>query len=453
MERVYRKQSPRKKGSEPSANPTGKLRVAAYVRTSTLMSSQDTSFETQIETYKSMINANPDWELVEIFADHGISGTQAKKRTEFMRMIQCCREGKIDRILTKSISRFARNTLDCIKYVRELSSLGITVLFEKEDIDTGSEYSEMILTVMAAFAQEESRSLSENCKWGIRKRFQEGICRWHRLYGYKKVGDEEYVIVEEEAKVIRKIFSLYESGLSTTQVAERLSSDGIKTPNGKDTWEAGDVNNVLSCEKYVGDLMMQKRVEDKITRHGQKNDGSIVPMYYVKDDHAPIIQREQYERVQKIKKMRLRGRGSVTYPFGTEYLKCPFCGTPLTRHDLLSVGSPWICEKCHKFAIQHSDVYSAVLRAIQKRGEFKSVQSVEYIMLQKYVDHIEIGKHENLNEKWVKVFYKDGTSTSAPTEFTKKYNEPTLLSKKVLAQIRSIAALLPDGESSKEGDH
>lgn len=451
MERVYKKQRTRKKGSEPSDNSTGKLRIAAYVRTSTLMTSQDTSFETQIETYRSLIAANPDWELVEIFADHGISGREAQKRTEFMRMIQCCRDGKIDRILTKSISRFARNTLDCIKYVRELSGLSVTVYFEKEDIDTGSEYSEMILTVMAAFAQEESRSLSENEKWGIRKRFEQGINRWHPIYGYKKVGDEQYVVVEEEAKVIQEIFSLYESGLSSVQVAEYISSEGIKTPTGNDTWQDGDISRVLGCEKYVGDLLMQKRIEDRITRHGHKNDGSVIPLFYVKDDHTPIVTREQYDRVQKIKKMRLPEQGPVTYPFGDEYLKCPFCGAPLKRHRLPSVGSPWICDNCHKFAIQNTDVYSAVLRAIQKREEFQDVRSVEYILLVKSVDHIEIGKHENEDEKCVKVVYKDGTSTSASTEFTKKNNEPARLIKRVMTQIRSIAALLPDSSNEKEG--
>lgn len=439
MERVYKKQGRRRKETKSRETAPDKLRVAAYCRISTNMELQETSYETQVAAYRNMINANPDWVLVDIFADHGITGTQAKKRTEFMRMIQCCREGKIDRILTKSISRFARNTLDCIKYVRELSGLGVTIHFEKEDIDTGSDYSEMLLTVMAAFAQEESRSLSENYKWGIRKRYQEGISQWNNIYGYRKVGDKKYVIDEEEAKVVREIFSLYENGTTVQKIAAVLNSKGIKSPSGGDRWPISELHVMLANEKYVGDLVLQKKyVEDCITQREVTNDGSKVPMYFVKDDHDPIITREQFARVSKIRKMRGVKNKSVTYPFGNEYLKCPFCGEPLNKYHIKPVMSDsfWFCDGCHQFAIRDKDIKSTVLRALQKREEFKNAESVEYIMLERSVDHIEIGKHKRVYDKCVKVFYKDGSSTKVMTNITRKSLFPSRLAAKALEKLQ-----------------
>lgn len=181
-----------------------KLRVAAYCRVSTDSDEQETSFETQVEVYEKKIRANPAWEYAGVYTDEGITGTKASKRPGFQKMIKDAENGKIDRILTKSISRFARNTIDCIAYVRHLKELGTTILFEKENIDTGSTYSEMLLTVLAAFAQEESRSISANITWGVRKRFENGQERWAKMFGYRKDFDtgETYIIVEEDRKSV-----------------------------------------------------------------------------------------------------------------------------------------------------------------------------------------------------------------------------------------------------------
>ncbi len=167
-------------------NTTGKLRVCGYARVSTETDEQKTSFDSQDKYYTQLIQANPDWEFAGVYADYGITGTSADKRPEFLRMVKDCEDGKINLILTKSISRFARNTLQCLTYVRHLNNLGVHIIFESNNIDTRSAFSEMLLTVLAAFAQEESRSISENTIWGIRKRFEEGVTRWCRLYGYEK---------------------------------------------------------------------------------------------------------------------------------------------------------------------------------------------------------------------------------------------------------------------------
>ena len=206
----------KKSGGIIGTKNVGKIRVAAYCRVSTDSDEQQMSFDTQVEVYKEKIKADPDWVLAGIYADDGISGTGVARRTDFLRMINDARAGKIDRIITKSISRFARNTLECIQYVRELKALGVTILFEKENIDTGGAFSEMLLTVMAAFAQEESRSLSENIKWGVRKRYEEGTDRGVQIFGYMKNEEtgETYIINKKEAGIVQGIFDMYERGSS-----------------------------------------------------------------------------------------------------------------------------------------------------------------------------------------------------------------------------------------------
>ena len=197
----------------PLNNETdAKIRVAAYCRISMDSEGQATSIDLQRAVYENMIASNPNWELVEVYADRGITGTVAGKRPEFQRMIADCKAGKIDRIITKSLSRFARNTMDCIGYIRLLQEYGVQVQFEKERITTGETGSELLLTILAAFAQEESRSISENIKWGFRKRFQQGQEKYAALYGYRKGEATNYEIVPEEAEVVRLIFSLYERG-------------------------------------------------------------------------------------------------------------------------------------------------------------------------------------------------------------------------------------------------
>lgn len=334
----------------------GKLRVAAYCRVSTDSDEQENSFETQVEVYENKIRGNSAWVYAGVYADEGISGTRASKRPGFQKMIRDAEDGKIDRILTKSISRFARNTLDCIGYVRHLKEVGTTILFEKENIDTGSAYSEMLLTVLAAFAQEESRSISANITWGVRKRFENGQERWAKMFGYRKDFDtgETYIIVEEEAEVVRLIFELYEKGMTTTATGKELEKREIPTPSGGNVWNAALVRSILVNEKYCGDLILQKYVTtDHLTHTFVKNDGEDAPMYYIKDHHKAIVSREQFNRVQKILDCRNKKvNGYDTYPLGDK-LRCPYCGKPMIQRkiNIYKQSRGWVCPD-HNFIIQ-----------------------------------------------------------------------------------------------------
>ena len=256
-----------------------KLRVAAYCRVSTDSDEQATSYETQIEHYTSFIQKNPEWELAGIFADDGISGTNTKKREEFNRMIDECMAGKIDMIITKSISRFARNTLDCLKYIRELKSKNIPVFFEKENINTMDSKGEVLLTIMASLAQQESQSLSQNVKLGLQYRYQQGLVQvnHNRFLGYTKDEDGRLVIVPEEAEIVKRIYREYLEGASLAQIGDGLEADGILTGAGKKQWLATTIKKILSNEKYIGDALLQKTYTvDFLSKKRVKNNG-IVP--------------------------------------------------------------------------------------------------------------------------------------------------------------------------------
>ena len=278
----------------------GRLRVAAYCRVSTDDEEQLTSYEAQIGYYTDKIQGNPEWQLVEVFADEGTSGVMTKKRDEFNRMIEMCREGKIDRILTKSISRFARNLVDSIKYIRELKSLGVSVYFEKENIDTGQMTSEMMIALYSVFAQAESESHSNNVKLG--KRFGYKLGRvpmmYNNLLGYRKGIDSQPEIVPEEAEIIKLIFKKFLDGYSYSGIAKYLKEQGIKTKKDKDDWSPSVINNILTNEKYKGDVLVQKTyVVDLFTKKSARNTGEL-PMYYIKNHHIPIIEPAVFDMVQ-----------------------------------------------------------------------------------------------------------------------------------------------------------
>ena len=309
-----------------------KLRVCAYCRVSTDADEQMTSFDSQVRAYTDLIKSNSEYVFAGVYADRGVTGTSVNKRPEFMRMIRDCEEGKIDLILTKSISRFARNTLECLTYVRSLNSRGVHIVFENNGIDTRSSYSEMLLTVLSAFAQEESRSISENTIWGIRKRYETGKSRWSRLYGYVKTEDGEYVIVPEQAEIVRFIFDSCEHGMSVAQITQELNALHIPSPTSSGDWHDSTVGFMLRNERYAGDIVLQKYfTENHITHKHVRNDGS-VPSYHLRGHHAAIIGRKQFERVQKILDMRRMrtpsGACSMSYPFGSKIV-CPVCRRPL----------------------------------------------------------------------------------------------------------------------------
>ncbi len=354
-------------------------RVAAYCRVSGDGEGQASSFAIQVQSYTEKISAHPGWELAGIYADDGITGTSVKNRKEFLRMIADCEAGKIDYIVTKSISRFARNTLECLSYIRRLQQMGVELLFEKEGIDTGTAFSEMLLTVLAAFAQEESRSISENLKWGIRKRFEAGIDRWAALYGYEKNENGPYQPVAQEAAVVEEIFRMYDRGRTISEIAGRLTDRGIPSPGGKARWSPSAVHTILKNEKYVGDVRMQKRYTvDHISHREVVNDCTRVPGYYIRDHHTPLVSRKLFERTGLIREMRGQGGGAsgkpghtVQYPFG-RLLACPYCGSVLAQRKLaVQKGRrAWLCvHGCRGFAIPSRAAEAGMLACYNRIGE------------------------------------------------------------------------------------
>ena len=278
-----------------------KMKVAAYCRVSTELEEQDSSYEAQVEYYTSKISENENWKNAGIYADDGKSGTNTKKRADFNAMIQDALAGKIDMILTKSVSRFARNTVDSLVTIRKLKEKNVAVVFEKEGINTLEGTGEILITILSSLAQEESRNISENIRWGVVRKFEKGkvIVNCTKFMGYTKNEDGDLVIVPEEAEIVKLIFRLYLEGYSTGKIAKHLEEQGIKTATGQDKWHSTVIDKMLRNEKYMGDALLQKTYTvDFMTKKKVKNTG-LVPQYYVEDDHEAIIPKELFYRVQE----------------------------------------------------------------------------------------------------------------------------------------------------------
>lgn len=278
-----------------------KLRVAAYCRVSTDSEEQASSYEAQIQHYTEYIAKNPDWQLAGIFADDGISGTNTKHRVEFNRLIEECMSGNIDMVITKSISRFARNTLDCLKYIRKLKDKNIPVYFEKESINTMDAKGEVLLTIMASLAQQESQSLSQNVKLGLQYRYQQGQIQinHNKFLGYTKNDDGKLIIEPKQAEVVKRIYREYLLGFSMNRIASGLEADGILTGAGKKKWWTSTIRKILSNEKYIGDALLQKTyTTDFLTKARVKNTG-LMPQYYVEGNHEAIIPKETFMLAQE----------------------------------------------------------------------------------------------------------------------------------------------------------
>ena len=329
--------------------------VAAYARVSTEKEQQENSYERQVEHYSALINSNDTWAFGGIYADPGISGTRAEKRPEFMRMIADCRAGKIDKILTKSISRFARNTVDTLSYIRELKELGVSVYFENENIDTMTPGGDVLLTILAAIAEQESRTISTNIKWTYQKKFQNGevvLCT-RTMLGYLKDAAGSYVINEPEAEIVRRVFREYISGASVTQIRHGLEADGIKTKHGCSNWRANAVLGILKNEKYTGNALLGKTYKpDVLSKRRLKNTGQ-APLYYVENTHPAIVSQEVFDMAQAEMRRREAEKDSAagrshyasTYPF-SGLLICGYCGHKLRRHVRSSGGklvAAWAC--------------------------------------------------------------------------------------------------------------
>lgn len=287
-------------GTQKKTEAAQKTRVAAYCRVSTEFEEQESSYEVQVEHYTTYISSNPEWELVEVYADDGISATNTAKREAFNRMIADCRAGKIDMILTKSISRFSRNTVDCLKYTRELKGMNIAVFFEKENINTLDAKGEVLMTIMAALAQQESESLSANVRLGIQFRNQAGKVRvnHNRFLRYTKDDDGKLVIVPEEAEIVRRIYAEYMDGASFLQIKKGLEKDGILNGAGNAKWYESNIKQILTNEKYIGDALLQKTYTVNTLDKKRVANNGIAPKYYVEGSHEAIIDKDVFLRVQ-----------------------------------------------------------------------------------------------------------------------------------------------------------
>lgn len=330
-----------------------KKKVAAYARISMESERMHHSLSAQISYYNALIQKNPEWEFAGVYADDGISGTGIAKRTEFQNMLSDCEAGKIDIILTKSIQRFARNTVDLLETVRHLKDIGVEVRFEKENISSMSGDGELMLSVLASFAQEESRSISENVKWGTRKRFEQGIPNGHfQIYGYRWEGD--YLVIEpEEANIVRLIYDNFLNGLSAETTEKQLEEMGVKSYMGKH-FSNSSIRQILSNITYTGNLLFQKEyVSDPITGKSKKNRGEM-PQYWVENTHEAIIPMETYRTVQK-ERQRRRELGvfanwSINTSCFTSIVKCGNCGASYRRSgkrqrkDKNEVYYVWVCQ-------------------------------------------------------------------------------------------------------------
>lgn len=376
----------KKHGNTIKESEKKKLRVAAYARVSTDSEEQSTSYDTQVDHYTEYIKRNPDWEFVGVFADEGVSGTYTKKRDGFNKMIEEAMVGNIDYIITKSISRFARNTLDCLKYIRKLKENNIPVYFEKENINTMDAKGEVLLTIMASLAQQESQSLSQNVKLGFQYRFQQGQIQinHNRFLGYTKDEDGKLIIVPEEAKVIKRIYREYLEGASLRDIKEGLEKDGIANGAGNKKWHISNLNQILTNEKYMGDALLQKTYTvDFLNKKRVENDG-ILPQYYVENSHEAIIPKEIYMRVQEELDRRanmVSGKGKRRV-YSSKYalssiVYCSKCGDIYRRIMWNNRGKKyavWRCctrvtkgpEECDARTIKETDLQEAVVEAINQ---------------------------------------------------------------------------------------
>ena len=406
---------PPKPELQQTAAVTKQLRVAAYCRVSTKEEEQASSYEAQCEYYTDKIMSNKEWTMAGIFADEGITGTSTKKRTEFLRMIRQCKQKKIDLILTKSIQRFARNTLDCINYTRILRQLGIGVLFEKENINSLPADSEFMITMYGAMAQSESESISGNIRRGRQMHAKVGTLKvpCHRLYGYKKDADGRFCIVPEQAEVVREIYERYKNGASLRNLKDWLEGNQIKTVLGTADWSVSVIKGILTNEKYCGDVLLQKTFcTDVISKKIVKNVGQMA-QYYMPDHHEAIVSREQYNAVkaEMARRSALRspskeavtGRSCYTSKYAlSDRLFCGECGTLYrrkTRNVKGNIYHEWRCisrleygkKYCHESpTLREIPLQSAILAAINSAmsnkaalvDRIKNVVSLELLPVQ-----------------------------------------------------------------------
>lgn len=380
-------------------------RVAAYCRVSTDSEEQLTSYTNQMRIYNEMIASNKEWEFAGLYADEGISGTRADKRPQFQKMIEDCHKGKIDMIITKSVSRFARNTVDCLDYVRSLKEIGVGIYFEEQNIDTLKSDSELYLVIYAGFAQSESESISKNITWTHRKNFEEGKVSfvYNRMLGYRKGEDGNPEIVPEEAVVVKRIFDMYLSGKTTDEIAQIMQNEKPTFPNKKLDFSKSMIIRMLKNEKYCGDAILQKTVTiDPISKKRKNNEGE-APMWLVENNHPAIISREDFNKVQEesarrkakspvSKKTAITASGRYSRYALSEVLICGECGSRYKRVTWNIRGKRRIVWRCisrldygkkyctDSVTVDEKALQEAIVRALNR---FNAEDESTYLMLMK----------------------------------------------------------------------
>ena len=374
--------------TDESSREIRKLRVAAYCRVSTELEQQQSSYDIQIEYYTRHIMQNPNWIFAGVFADDGRSATNTFRRDDFNQLMDQCLKGKVDMVITKSISRFARNTVDCISWVRKLKEKNVAVYFEKENLNTLDDSTEMILTILSSQAQEESRAISTNVKWGYARKFEKGESTRQRSYGFRKAPTGEMCIVEEEAAVIRNMARWFLDGDSLERIKHRLEDAGIETTTGKKTWSTGTIYNILTNEKIMGDVLLQKTfTADYLTKRRVKNSGQ-QKQYYVKNHHEAIIPKTVYYKIQEeiarrssLKKAGTRKGKTAQGVYSSKYaltgiMVCNECGAHYRRTTWAKKGKKvivWRCinrlehgtKRCHESpTLKEEVVQEAIMRRL-----------------------------------------------------------------------------------------
>ena len=376
-------------------NEYRQLRVAAYCRVSTDSDEQLDSYEAQLAYYTDAIAKNPKWRFAGIYADEGITGTQANKRPNFQKMIRDCEKGKIDFILTKSVARFARNTVDSLKYVRKLKAMGIGVFFEEQALDSMKSENEMFLGLYSVMAQAESENISANVRWGIQQRMKSGTFAFrYTILGYRRGENGEPEIIPEEAEIVRKIFNMYLEGASLDQIKSYLETNGIKTKKGKSVWSKQIIQDMLCNERFAGDMLLQKTyIENCINKKVKKNRGEMAK-YLITNNHPAIISKETFKLVQaeiarrsskrKTSDLSITEQGKYSGKFAlTEILVCGECGSPYRRKTWVIKGEKkrvWRClnrvehgtQYCKRsVSIDEEKLQEAICRGLRNAFEYR----------------------------------------------------------------------------------
>lgn len=370
-------------------------RVAAYCRVSTKQEEQLNSYETQVNYYTDRINREPGWKMAGIYADKGITGTSMKKRDEFNKLIRQCKRGRVDMIIVKSISRFARNTLDCIRITRMLREIKVDVYFEEQNLHSIDPSSEFYISIYGSIAQSESENISHNVAWGKARSARNGnvFFAYKSFLGYRKGADGKPEIDPEQAATVRRIYTRFLAGRSLQQIADELTQSGVSTPMGKTVWQPGVIQSILSNEKYKGDALLGKTyIEDCISKKVRVNAGER-PQYYVENNHPAIIDAATFARVQeelarraskrKVKQVGTKteqGRYSSKYAL-TELLVCEECGTPYRRCTWTVSGKKKIVWRCisrldygkrychHSPTMEEAPLQEAIMNAVQRTAQ------------------------------------------------------------------------------------